>query len=1459
MRSRSVFRLSSAHTCSMQPSSIPSSRTLVHCIFISSITAKPSAKTLATATICPAVHRPSAIGLSDQLRQLGPTELSLTSIFRIATASLRDSLTSLFRIERPTCITRDSSAWRSKTCASKLVLRASQLAVTFLPSSPSHFENSSVPRSLLASCAQGPLRTKSDYSSLQAPHQSPSKHFQMEDADNDFDFLLQLADATADDEAPMRPGAPLFEDDEARELKKSYGEEGLRQAPPAARPSQAKPPTQGTQVGRAILLQHEAMPNSLPGQGRGPSQAKPNVQPQAHANGRASLSASAAAPTQPRSLGSMGPSRISEPLAGGYVEEMSKLRPPSESVVSQPVLGSYVVRDRLSNNGVFLKLEQLEGMSEAPSGNWTTVAIVASKVQAESKDGSFYSRWQMTDFNSTSTLFLWRNALKDHYSQHKDTTVRGSVVWLILHNPTFKKERGKVTLSVKEPNQIERIGHSPDFTLCKGTLKKDGAPCTTPVNKSVCDYCIFHAQVHGKELASVALSISAQLQKSKEERAATTNIRSQSQVARPGEGPRGAAANVGGPRGSQALSAGSGAGTSGGGVLATAGKRSRGVELVMAQAKTEEEAAEKEREKAKREGPPKKPKPVSKRGLAERAQEVEDSAALRRENCKVASDAIAANKVGAAGSGTISRRNHELEAQTKLAASLALQRQKGGPTQAVGSTGRLSQASQLSRRSSRDGGELETEINEMKARLLALMKERNQAGAAHASQTPPTPVPAPSSKDKVVRPARLEELIQGAAEKGGPGAQPVEYEDEDLDIVPDQADVEMNGEPQGEVHGEVLDSRDGSKEACPSQGGGWSAEAGRKVEGGSGNTRSSQSERGAGSGTTGPSQTDRGGGSGNTRPSQSGRGAGSGTTGASPTGGCEDEDEGSDLDIVPDEGAAEKVGGGSSSSPQGVSGRGGGEEEDEGSDLDIVPDEGAAEKVGGGSSSSPQGVSGRGGGEEEDEGSDLDIVPGEGAAEKVGGGSRSSPPGVSGGLEEDEGSDLDIVYDDCGAVADQETGAAEEKPAEASGKLTGIKRSGAGVSSEADKDQPPLKSSRTFRDATNTAHAPAGPLSSTSYAANSQRQPTGQPQGSTGTIGGGTAGVRPALGLGKVLPKEYGVQAGSNSVAAKQAASNATKQKGVMMKDLKLPGRRTTATAGLQPLSRYENQPVNPASRQAAPHGGRPGFVKGQGPGQGQVRRTQQMAAPGPVSDMAKMFGALVGTTRVDTVESRYSSLAEDSEFDGMRKMMEEMEKKDQLVQKLDSVTKLEVLAWHCKESERFSGYPAAECKRNQHAASKVLAWHCKESERFSGYPAAECKRNQHAASKVLAWHCKESERFSEYPDAECKRNQHTASKECERFSEYPDAECKRNQHAASKVKTIKRFWNCGHCNGHFSTLGLIFPKKRCPRCNDPGQVFTSATMYRGSKKGPANSSLAERGNMKARGTEHGFGVFSGT
>ncbi|KAL6749813.1 hypothetical protein V8C86DRAFT_3144665, partial [Haematococcus lacustris] len=175
--------------------------------------------------------------------------------------------------------------------------------------------------------------------------------------------------------------------------------------------------------------------------------------------------------------------------SGFYVENFTGLK------VSRPVVGSLVVRERLSD-GEFLKLSHLAAHTRAPPPSWTTLGVIASKVQAEGKTGSMYSRWQLSDLAGTSiTLFLFGQAHKELYKESE-----GSVV--IVRAAKLKREErgpGQVSMSVEQPEQVQRIGHSPDFGFCLGK-KQDGGRCSAVVNRSQCEFCVHHAKTALRQL-----------------------------------------------------------------------------------------------------------------------------------------------------------------------------------------------------------------------------------------------------------------------------------------------------------------------------------------------------------------------------------------------------------------------------------------------------------------------------------------------------------------------------------------------------------------------------------------------------------------------------------------------------------------------------------------------------------------------------------------------------------------------------------------------------------------------------------------------------------------------------------------------------------------------------------------------------------------------------------------------
>lgn len=88
----------------------------------------------------------------------------------------------------------------------------------------------------------------------------------------------------------------------------------------------------------------------------------------------------------------------------------------------------------------------------------------------------------------------------------------------------------------------------------------------------------------------------------------------------------------------------------------------------------------------------------------------------------------------------------------------------------------------------------------------------------------------------------------------------------------------------------------------------------------------------------------------------------------------------------------------------------------------------------------------------------------------------------------------------------------------------------------------------------------------------------------------------------------------------------------------------------------------------------------------------------------------------------RYSALVEDEEFESLKKMMDEAERKDAIAQKLDSVTKLQVDGWMCKNITITRATGHLSPSSHSFSSLQVTAWHCPQCARFSHSFDQACK-----------------------------------------------------------------------------------------------------------------------------------------
>ena len=101
----------------------------------------------------------------------------------------------------------------------------------------------------------------------------------------------------------------------------------------------------------------------------------------------------------------------------------------------------------------------------------------------------------------------------------------------------------------------------------------------------------------------------------------------------------------------------------------------------------------------------------------------------------------------------------------------------------------------------------------------------------------------------------------------------------------------------------------------------------------------------------------------------------------------------------------------------------------------------------------------------------------------------------------------------------------------------------------------------------------------------------------------------------------------------------------------------------------------------------------------------------------------------------------------------------------------------------------------------------------------------------------------------------------CRYTAEFPTKDCVARGHALTRITAVKRWWQCAGCGARSSTVGLRYPEHACRSCRNPSKSFAKSTAGGKSAAGKcgtvgAGEVVAERGALRARGQEHGFGVF---
>ncbi|SPP82163.1 protein MCM10 homolog isoform X1 [Drosophila guanche] len=201
-------------------------------------------------------------------------------------------------------------------------------------------------------------------------------------------------------------------------------------------------------------------------------------------------------------------SSFQKPVAAAQANPIAPKQPVS-AVYTDPVFGLRMINPLISST---LLQERMGGRKAVPfSGvayhieqgdlakDWVLAGALVSKQPVKNtKKGDPYSTWKLSDLRGevkTVSIFLFKEA-------HKTLWKTAEGMCLAVLNPTiFEKRAGSsdvACLSIDSSHKVMILGQSKDLGTCRAT-KKNGDKCTSIVNLTDCDYCVFHVKAeYGK-------------------------------------------------------------------------------------------------------------------------------------------------------------------------------------------------------------------------------------------------------------------------------------------------------------------------------------------------------------------------------------------------------------------------------------------------------------------------------------------------------------------------------------------------------------------------------------------------------------------------------------------------------------------------------------------------------------------------------------------------------------------------------------------------------------------------------------------------------------------------------------------------------------------------------------------------------------------------------------------------
>lgn len=167
--------------------------------------------------------------------------------------------------------------------------------------------------------------------------------------------------------------------------------------------------------------------------------------------------------------------------------------------IVNPIISSAELKARM-NDKVPVTVSKIKYhlSPEKMEKDWVIAGVLINKSTPKtSQKGSTYAIWKISDLSdnmNTVCLFMFSNAYKTLWK----TTI-GTVIGILNPNVLESKDNSDLaTLSVDNPQRVMILGKSKDMGKCK-SRKKNGEPCSSIINLSRCEFCLYHIKQEYKK------------------------------------------------------------------------------------------------------------------------------------------------------------------------------------------------------------------------------------------------------------------------------------------------------------------------------------------------------------------------------------------------------------------------------------------------------------------------------------------------------------------------------------------------------------------------------------------------------------------------------------------------------------------------------------------------------------------------------------------------------------------------------------------------------------------------------------------------------------------------------------------------------------------------------------------------------------------------------------------------